>query len=150
MAEDAGEQADDGVEDDGCAELAAGEDVIADGEFLVAEELADALVDAFVAAADENDAIEGGETAGGCLREALALRGEKNDGLAGGVTGGLGSEIEGLEALEDGLGLENHALATAEGTVVNGAVAVVGEGAEVVGVGAGEAGAQGARDDAMA
>ena len=79
VAEDAGEEADDGVDDDGGAEFAAGEDVVADGEFFVAEELGDALVDAFVAAADEDDAVEGGEVAGGGLGEGLALRGEQDD-----------------------------------------------------------------------
>ena len=58
MAEDAGEEADGGVDDDGCAELAAGEDEVADGELVVREELGDALVDTFVAAADEDDAFE--------------------------------------------------------------------------------------------
>jgi hypothetical protein len=38
VAEDAGEEADGGVEDDGGGEFAAGEDVVADGEFFVAEE----------------------------------------------------------------------------------------------------------------
>ena len=61
VAEDAGEQAHGGVDDDGGGEFAAGEDVVADGELAVAEELVDALVDAFVAAADEDDALERGE-----------------------------------------------------------------------------------------
>jgi hypothetical protein len=153
VAEDAGEEADGGVEDDGGGELAAGEDVVADGELFVAEELADALVDAFVTAADEDHAVEGGETASGGLREALALRGEQDHGLfvrLAGCAGGFGGKGQGLEAVEDGLGLEDHALAAAEGTVVDGAVTVVGEGAEVVDVGSGDAGAEGARDDAVA
>ena len=37
-----------------------------------------------------------------------------------------------LDAIEDGLGLENHAFAAAKGTVVYGAMAVVGEVAQVV------------------
>jgi hypothetical protein len=139
VAEDAREQADDGVDDDGCGELAAGEDVVADGELFVTEELADALVDAFVAAADEDDAVELAEPAGDGLGEALALRGEQDDGLAGcggvGEAIGFGGDAERLEALEDGLGLEDHAFAAAEGAVVDGAMAIMGEGAEVVGVG---------------
>jgi hypothetical protein len=63
---------------------------------------------------------------------------------------GLGREGEGFEGFVDGLGLEDHALAATEGTVVYGAVTVVGEGAEVVDVGAGEAGAEGSGDDAVA
>ena len=90
VAEDAGEEADGGVDDDGGGQFAAGEDVVADGELFVAEELGDALVDAFVAAADEDDAVEGGEAAGGGLGEALALGGEQDDGFfAGGIAGGL-------------------------------------------------------------
>ena len=81
VAEDAGEEADGGVEEDGRGEFAAGEDVVADGELFVAEELRDALVDAFVAAAEEDDAVERGEAAGGGLGEALALGGEQDDGL---------------------------------------------------------------------
>ena len=157
VAEDAGEEADGGVEEDGGGEFAAGEDVVADGEFFVAEELADALVDAFVTATDEDQAVEGGETAGGGLREALALRGEQDDRLLGwraggarGAAGGFCGEGQGLEAVEDGLGFEDHALAAAEGTVVDGAVTVVGKGAEVVDVGAGQAGAERARDHAVA
>ena len=71
--EQTGEQADGGVEDDGCGEFAAGEDVVADGELVVAEELGDALVDAFVAAADEDYAIERGEASGRCLRKPSPL-----------------------------------------------------------------------------
>jgi hypothetical protein len=99
VAQDAGEQADGGVEDDGGAEFAAGEDVVADGELLVAEELADALVDAFVAAADEDDSVERGEAAGGGLREAFALRGEEDYGFACCVAGGFGGAVPGIPGL---------------------------------------------------
>jgi nickel-dependent lactate racemase len=46
---------------------------------------------------------------------------------------GLGAMPRDSRAVVDGLGLEDHALAAAEGAVVDGAVTVVGEGAEVVG-----------------
>ena len=115
-----------------------------------AEELRDAFVDAFVAAADENDAFERSEAARGGLREALALCGEKDDGLAGGVAGGFGRDAEGFDALEDGLRLEDHALAAAEGAVVDRAVAVVRPVAEIVGVDGGEAGTERALEDAVA
>lgn len=148
MAEDAGEKADDGIDDDGCSEFAAGEDIVADGEFFIAEKLRDALIDSFVAAADENDAVEGGETAGGGLSEALALRGEQDDGLAGGVATGLGRDLERFDAIEDGFGLEHHAFAAAEGTIVDGAMTVMREAAEIVGVDFGGAFAQATRDNA--
>ena len=89
VAEDAGEEADGGVKDDGGGELSAAEDVVADGEFLVGEEVGDALVHALVAAADEDDALERGEAVRGGLGEGLALGGEEDDGLAGEVAGGL-------------------------------------------------------------
>ena len=56
----AGEQADDGVNDDGGGEFSSGEDVVADGELAVAKEVVDAFVDTLVAAAVEDDAVEGG------------------------------------------------------------------------------------------
>jgi hypothetical protein len=79
VAEDAGNEAHDGVDDDGGGELAATEDVVADGELQVAVELVDALVDAFIAAAEEDDAVEGGEFAGEGLGEGFALGGEQDD-----------------------------------------------------------------------
>ncbi len=45
---------------------------------------------------------------------------------------GFGGKGQGFQAGEDGLRLEDHAFAAAEGPVVDGAVAVVGEGAKVV------------------
>jgi hypothetical protein len=57
VAEDAGKQADDGVEDDGRGQLAAAEDVVADRDLLVGEEVGNALVDSLVAAADEDDVL---------------------------------------------------------------------------------------------
>jgi hypothetical protein len=153
IAEDPGQEADDGVEDDEGGALAAGEDVVADGELAVAEEVVDALIDAFVAAAEKDDAVKGGELGGDGLGERTALRGEEDDGLAGGgaegETLGLGREMEGFDAVEDGLGLEDHALPAAEGTVVDGAVAVVGEGAEILRVDLHETGTDGTGDDAV-
>ena len=87
MTEDAGEQADDGVDDDGGAEFAAGEDEVADAKLVVAKVFGDALVNAFVAAADQNDAFAAAEIAGNGLREATAAGGKQDDGLAGGVAG---------------------------------------------------------------
>ena len=50
-AKNAGNEADDGIDDDECGELAAGEDVVAEGEFVV-DYRADALVVAFVVGAE--------------------------------------------------------------------------------------------------
>jgi hypothetical protein len=89
VAEDAGKQADGGIENDGGCQLAAAEDVVADGEFLVGEEVGHTLVYALVAATDEDDALERGEAVRHGLGEGLALCGEQDDGLASEVTGGL-------------------------------------------------------------
>jgi hypothetical protein len=149
IAEDAGEQADDGVDDDGGGEFSAGEDVVADGEFAVAEERVDALVDAFVASTEEDDAAGLGEFGGDGLGEGRALGGEQDDGFLLWIAGGFGAQVEGFEASEDGFGLEDHAFAAAEGTVVDSAMTVVGEGAEVVGDDLDEALLAGAAEDAV-
>jgi hypothetical protein len=44
----------------------------------------------------------------------------------------FGFNSQGREAFCDGLGLENHAFAAPERTVVDGAMTVVGEGAQIV------------------
>ena len=63
VADDVGQQAHDGVDDDQRGQRAVGQDEIADAKFLVDEMLAHALVDAFVMAADENDALQRGQFA---------------------------------------------------------------------------------------
>ncbi len=150
VAEDAGKETGDGIDDDGGGEFAAGEDVIADGELAVAKQVVDALVDALIAAADEDKAVEAGELAGGGLGEGRALGGEQDDLLAGGVACGFGGDGEGFDSLGEGFGLENHALAAAKGAVVDGAVAVVGEAAKVVDVDGDQPSGDGPAEDAMA
>ncbi len=88
VAEDAGQEADDGVDDDGGGEFTAGKDVVADGKFAVARQRVDALVDAFVAAAKENDALRRGELVRDRLGEGPALGGKEDDGFACWVAGG--------------------------------------------------------------
>jgi hypothetical protein len=55
--------------------LPAGQDVVADGDFLEIASLDDALVDAFKAAADNDDAVTGGQFADASLSEWFAARG---------------------------------------------------------------------------
>ena len=86
---------------------------------------------------------------GYALSERPALRGEEDDGLAGEVACGFGGDFEGFEGFEDGLAFEEHAFAATEGSVVDGTVAVVGEGAKVVGVDMDEAVGAGSAEDAM-
>src|SRR3954453_16384738 len=54
IAHDPGQKADDGVEDDHCRELAAGKDIIADGDLLEALGRDDPLVDALETAGNED------------------------------------------------------------------------------------------------
>ena len=58
-------------------------------------------------------------------------------------------DADGFEGFGEGLGFEDHAFASAKGTVVDGAVTVVGEVAEVVGADFYEAGGDGALDDSV-
>jgi hypothetical protein len=61
----------------------------------------------------------------------------------------LWSDAEGGEGEGKRLGLEDHAFAAAEGAVVDGAVAVVGEGAEIVDMDGHQSFALGAAHDAV-
>jgi hypothetical protein len=61
----------------------------------------------------------------------------------------VGRRAQRLDALEDGLGLENHAFAAAEGTVVYGAMAVVGEVAQIVSGDLDRAGGDGAAENSV-
>lgn len=87
MAEGAGEEADDGVDEDHGGEFAAGEDVVADGEFEGLCGLDEAFIDALIARGDEEEAGVGGELFDEGLGEAPALGGEQDACGGGGVEG---------------------------------------------------------------
>ncbi len=105
--------------------------------------LGDPFIHALVAAADQEELLETGELPSDELVEEAALGGEQDDAAVGGALG-----PDGFDGGEDGFGLEDHALAAAEGAVVHSAVAVVGPIAEVVDEDADEAGLAGACEDA--
>lgn len=149
VAEDAGDEAHGGVNDDGCRELATRENVVADGEFLVAMEDVDAFVDAFVAATDEYDAVERCEPAGDGLGKGRALCGEQDNGFTTSVAVGFWGDAEGFDGFGKRFGLEDHAFAAAEGAIVNRAVTVVGEVAKIVAVDGDEAVGNGAAHDTV-
>jgi len=79
-AHDAGEQADGGVQQGQSGDFAAGEDIVADADFLGVAGFDDALVDAFEAATEEDDAGAGGEFLHAFLGERLAARGQHDEG----------------------------------------------------------------------
>ena len=79
VAEDAGEEAGDGIDDDGGGEGAVGEDVVADGKLAVDEVVDDALIDAFVMAAEEDEVGHAHELLGDALGEGTAGGGEEED-----------------------------------------------------------------------
>lgn len=158
VAEDSGEQAGDGVDDDGGGEGAVGEDVVADGKFAVDEVVDDALIDAFVVAAEEDEVGDFDELLGGALGEEGAGGGEEEgEGFSifdfrfsSGVAGSCGGAFpisdlrtsifaQLFDRGEDGFAFEDHALAAAVGGVVGGAVFVGGPVAEVVGADGDEA-----------
>ena len=86
---------------------------------------------------------------GYCLVERAALGRQENDGFAGLVAGLFGGDGQGFDGVEDGFGLEEHAFASAEGAIVYGTVAVVGEGPEVKRVDVDGAVSAGAAQDAV-
>jgi len=72
LADDAGHEARDGIKHDHGRKFAAGQDVVADGDFLVHQMVGDALVDAFVTAADEHQPVVLGEAGADGVGEASA------------------------------------------------------------------------------
>ncbi len=84
-------------------------------------------VHAFVAAADEQDLSVFLEAVGGGLIEQAALGRKQHDFLIG-----TALRPDGLDGGKNGLALEDHAFSAAERTVVHGAMAIVGPGAEIV------------------
>ncbi len=114
----------------------------------------DAFVHAFVTAADENRAILLREAASSFLIEAFTCSREKNDGrflwrcnFCCRVADRLVEER--FDCFKKRLGLEDHAFAAAERAVVDGAVAVLRELAQVLDVNLHDAGFGGAANDAV-
>ena len=96
-------------------DLAAGEHEIAEGDLLGAVEVDEALVDALVVAADDDQPVERGEA----LRVALAERGAGGGGHddRAAFVGGRGVEDR-VEHACEGLDAQHHAGAPAEGAVI--------------------------------
>ena len=106
--------------------LASGKNVVTKRDDLVGQAV-DPLVHALVAPAHEDDALHVCQALGRALGERSAA-GREEDHVCRGLVHGL----HGLDGLEDGLGLHEHALPAAKGGVIYGAVAVVGPRAQIV------------------
>ena len=142
VAEHSGQQTGDSVDDDDGSDDSIGEDVVADGDFLVDEGVDDALVDTLVVAAQQDEVRNrGGEALCGGVFKRGATGGEEDD------TGMF--RAQGFDGLEDGFAFEDHALAAAVGGVISGVVFVVGPISEVVGADGDEAPALGLSKDAL-
>ena len=108
----------DAVRDDHGAELAAGEHKVADGELLVHARLDEALIHAFIVAADEHElVIVGLELAGLRLRERRPLRGEVDNAAA--LDGHGAVRERGVKAAFERLRHHDLAPAAAVGIVVD-------------------------------
>ncbi len=119
---DAGDEAGDSINYHHRRDLAAAEDVVAYGELARREMLADSVVNAFIATADEREARQVSKFLGYALAEGLARRTKQNDR---GVSPFLRRRADNLlNGTEYRLGLHHHACAATVGGVVCGAMLV--------------------------
>lgn len=150
MAEDAREQAGDGIDDESGRKLAAGKNEVAHGELAIAEKVWNALIDTLVAPAKKDDAVKCRQLASDGLCEARATGGKQDDGFPGRIAVRFGRDAERRTTLKERPGLENHALAPAEGAVIDRTMPVVGELTQVMKVCGKLAVAQSPMQDAVA
>src|SRR5690606_7856447 len=109
--------------------LAAREDVVPDREKLEIEPFEDALIEALVVATEEDQPLRPRQIAQPGLLEARSLG--REDDLARGFEGRLPSREDGIDRGEDRLGLEDHAGTAAVRPIIDRAVPVRGEVANV-------------------
>ena len=135
-----GTQPGDGLDDQAGGDLAAGEHDVADAQLVVDEVLADAVVDALVAPAQQAEPVEpAASSCGERLVEAAAAGTEQEQ---------RARRVGGLDGGEDRLGPHQHPGAAAERAVVDGAVDVGGVLARVVGAQVEQAGGAGLAEQA--
>ena len=117
LGQDAGLQPQDAVGHDQACQLTAGQHVVSDGNFLVAERIDDALVDALIVAADQRHRVIADQLAGLFLIVGAACGGQKDDvRLRAALRSTLG--LHGAQTIGNRLGVEHHAAAAAVGVVV--------------------------------
>src|SRR5438128_7444188 len=113
-----------------------------------------AFVHAFVAATNQDEAILQREAARRLLRETFSGGGKKNDGglfarriCLRGIADGMAEKR--FDGFKKRLGLEDHAFAAAEGTIINGFVAVFGELAQILNMNVDKTSFAGAANDSV-
>ena len=119
IAQNAGNEAQHGINDDCSGDFTAGEDEVADGDFGVNVFVDEALVKAFVAPAPQGDARFARKLGGEFVVEGRALRAEVD------VQRFVAVSIDGGSGTRQRFVLHHHAGATAKGTVIDTLVAVV-------------------------
>ncbi len=110
VAEHTRHETTDRLDDHGCGNLSTGEDDITNRDLAVAQMFADPLVDTFVAAAQQREAVELGEFVGHRLVEATT-RGRKVEQWP--------RRLDGLDGAKERLRHHHHASAPAEGGIVD-------------------------------
>lgn len=144
IAEDPGEQPGHCVDQQSSREFAAAQDKITYRNLFVDQVGGNAFVDPFVPATDKQQFRNPAEPAGGLLGEQRSL-GRHQDNLP--IMTLFSENCFG--GVKDRFGFEQHSLAAAEGTVVDGAMAVIGPLAEVMGMEFEQSGGGGFGDDAV-
>ena len=134
LGQHAGLQAQDAVRHHQAGQLAAGEDIIPDGDLLVGKGLDHPLVDPLVVAADQQQAVVLGQAAGMGLGVALAPGRHKHD-MRGGAALLRHLPPDVPDAVGDGLGVQDHPAAAPVGVVVGLLLAVEGVIPDLVAVG---------------
>ena len=76
VADRAGNEPRDRVHDHGCAQFAAAQHIISDGQFTVSKILADTLVDTFITPTDQDNSFQRGKFRRDILIETFTLRRE--------------------------------------------------------------------------
>ena len=113
VANHARHEANQRVGEDGGREFAAAEDVIANADFEGDDMVAQALVDAFVVAADHQQVAGERQLIHTALLELLAVGGEEDDLVVGTLS------LQGGDGVVEGLHGEHHACRRAKGRVVH-------------------------------
>ena len=127
VSQHAGKKADHSVGENGGRERAIGQDVIADGDFIIDEVIDDPLIDAFVVAAEHDEARSGhGIFQGDPLVEAAPRRRHEHHAGRGRRAGSLviRCSAQRFHGLEERLAFHHHPLAAAVRRVVGRAVFV--------------------------